>query len=125
MAATSATLDPRTRLLLEAPIVPTLLRLAGPPVVVMVAQAAAGLIETWFVGKLGTDALAGMALVFPIVMLMQMISGGAIGGGANLPPSCSSSARDGGVFRYSMTCGSTLALWIIASVLRDVPQSGL
>ena len=81
MAATSATLDPRTRLLLEAPIVPTLLRLAGPNVVVMVAQAAAGLIETWFVGKLGTNALAGMALVFPIVMLMQMISGGAIGGG--------------------------------------------
>jgi hypothetical protein len=34
-------------------------------VLVMLAQAAAGLIETWFVGKLGTDALAGMALVFP------------------------------------------------------------
>ena len=47
----------------------------------MVAQAASGLIETWFVGKLGTDALAGMALVFPGVMLMQMISGGAMGGG--------------------------------------------
>lgn len=74
-------MDPRTLALLEAPIVPTLLRLAGPNVIVMVAQAAAGLIETWFVGKLGTDALAGMALVFPIVMLMQMISGGAIGGG--------------------------------------------
>lgn len=81
MSATASPLDPRTRLLLEAPILPTLLRLAGPNVVVMVAQAAAGLIETWFVGKLGTDALAGMALVFPIVMLMQMISGGAIGGG--------------------------------------------
>ncbi len=74
-------LDPRTRLLLEAPIVPTLLRLAVPNVLVMVAQAAAGLIETYFVGKLGTDALAGMALVFPIVMLMQMTSAGAMGGG--------------------------------------------
>lgn len=50
-------------------------------VLVMVAQAAVGLIETWFVGKLGTDALAGMALVFPAVMLMQMMSAGAIGGG--------------------------------------------
>lgn len=32
-------------------------------------------------GKLGTDALAGMALVFPIVRLMQMTSAGAMGGG--------------------------------------------
>lgn len=47
----------------------------------MVGQAATGLIETWFVAKLGTDALAGMALVFPTVMLMTMISNGAIGGG--------------------------------------------
>ena len=73
--------DPRTRLLLEAPIGRTLLRLAAPNVVVMVAQAAVGLVETFFVGKLGTDALAGMALVFPIVMFMQMTSAGAMGGG--------------------------------------------
>lgn len=77
----SASLDPRTRLLLEGPIAPTLLRLGAPNVLLMLAQAAAGLIETWFVGKLGTDALAGMALVFPAVMLMQMMSAGAMGGG--------------------------------------------
>lgn len=77
----SAEMDGRTRLLLEAPIVPTLLRLAAPNVLVMLAQAGVGLIETWFVGKLGTDALAGMALVFPVVMLMQMTSAGAMGGG--------------------------------------------
>jgi hypothetical protein len=34
-------------------------------------------------------------------------------------------ARLGGVFRYSTTCGSTPVLRIIASVLREVPQSGL
>lgn len=77
----ATTIDPRTRRLLEAPIVPTLLRLAAPNVLVMIAQASVGLIETYFVGKLGTDALAGMALVFPIVMLMQMTSAGAMGGG--------------------------------------------
>ncbi len=76
-----ATMDPRTRMLLEAPIAPTLLRLGAPNVLVMLAQAAVGLIETYFVGKLGTDALAGMALVFPVVMLMQMTSAGAMGGG--------------------------------------------
>ncbi|RZL86319.1 MAG: MATE family efflux transporter, partial [Variovorax sp.] len=67
MSAPQQALDPRTRMLLEAPIVPTLLKLAAPNVVVMVAQAAVGLIETYFVGQLGLDALAGMALVFPIV----------------------------------------------------------
>ena len=81
LAPLPASTNPRTRMLLEAPIVSTLLRLGAPNVAVMGAQAAAGLIETWFVGKLGTDALAGMALVFPAVMLMQMMSGGAIGGG--------------------------------------------
>jgi putative MATE family efflux protein len=74
-------LDPRTRLLLEGPIVRTLLRLGAPNMLVMVAQASAGLIETYFVGQLGTDALTGMALVFPLVMLMQMTSAGAMGGG--------------------------------------------
>jgi putative MATE family efflux protein len=74
-------MDPRTRLLLEAPIASTLLRLAAPNVLVMLAQSSVGLIETYFVGKLGTDALAGMALVFPVVMLMQMTSAGAMGGG--------------------------------------------
>src|SRR5580693_6288709 len=74
-------MDPRTRALLEAPIVPTLLRLALPNVAVMVVQSAIGLIETWFIAKLGTDALAGMALVFPLLMVIQMISAGAMGGG--------------------------------------------
>src|SRR6202158_4151277 len=73
--------DPRTRLLLEGPITATLLRLAAPNVLVMVGQASVGLIETYFVGKLGTDALAGVALVFPVMMLMQMMSAGAMGGG--------------------------------------------
>ena len=74
-------MDPRTRLLLEAPIARTLLKLGAPNVLVMLSQAAVGLIETYFVGKLGTDALAGMALVFPLVMFMQMTSNGAMGGG--------------------------------------------
>src|ERR1700742_3600172 len=74
-------MDPRTRMLLEAPVGPTILRLALPNVVVMVVQASIGLIETYFVAKLGLDALAGMALVFPLFMLLQMVSAGAMGGG--------------------------------------------
>jgi len=68
-------------MLLEGPIAGTLVRLAAPNVLVMFVQAAVGLIETYFVGKLGTDALAGVTLVFPVLMLMQMMSAGAMGGG--------------------------------------------
>src|SRR6266508_1742621 len=79
--ATTPRFDTRTRVLLEGPIVSTLLRLATPNVLVMFVQASVGLIETYFVARLGTDALAGVALVFPVLMLMQTMSGGAIGGG--------------------------------------------
>jgi putative MATE family efflux protein len=74
-------MNPRTRLLLEGRIIPTLLLLAWPNLLVMLAQASTGLVETWFVSRLGTDALAGMALVFPGFMMMQMLSAGAVGGG--------------------------------------------
>ena len=79
--ATPAAMTPRTRRLLQGAIVPTLLMMAWPNILVMTAQASTGLIETWWVSRLGTDALAGMALVFPGFMMMQMLSAGAIGGG--------------------------------------------
>lgn len=79
--AAPAVMNPRTRRLLQDPILPLLLRLAWPNILIMLAQASSGLIETWWVSQLGTAALAGMALVFPGVMLMGMISGGAMGGG--------------------------------------------
>ena len=80
-AAPGAAHSARTTMLLEAPIVPTLARLALPNLVVMLMQSSVGLTETHFIGRLGTDALAGMALVFPPLMLVQMISAGAVGGG--------------------------------------------
>jgi len=79
--ATTQTMSPRTRQLLQGAIIPTLLAMAWPNILVMTAQASTGLIETWWVSHLGADALTGMALVFPGFMMMQMISGGAMGGG--------------------------------------------
>jgi len=71
----------RRDLFLGGPIGATLFLLSWPNVLVNLAQASTGLVETWWLSYLGTDALAGMAIVFPVVMLMQMMSGGAIGGG--------------------------------------------
>jgi len=84
---TSATqavpISPRTRSLLEAPLAPTLLRLAAPNVLVMVVQAVVTAMDAVFVGWLGTGALAGVSLVFPLVMLMQTMSAGGMGGGVS------------------------------------------
>ena len=67
--------------MLTAPILPTLVRLSLPNMMAMLAMALVTIAETAFVGTLGTPPLAGLALVFPLVMLQQMMSGGAIGGG--------------------------------------------
>jgi putative MATE family efflux protein len=67
--------------LLTAPILPTLLRLGWPTIVVLIVQTLVGVAETYYVSYLGTAALAGVTLVFPISMLMAMMSNGGIGGG--------------------------------------------
>jgi putative MATE family efflux protein len=69
--------------MLEAPIVPALLRLAAPGVILVIFQSAVSIADTYFIGRLGTEPLAGVALVFPLVMLLQMLSAGAMGGGVS------------------------------------------
>jgi len=58
-----------------------MLRLALPTIAVLIVQTLVGVIETYFVSFLGTEALAGVALVFPLLMLMLMMSNGGFGGG--------------------------------------------
>lgn len=105
-------MDPRTKVLIEAPITATLLRLAVPNLVTTVVQASTGLIEIYFIGKLGTDALAGVALVFPGVMLMQMMSAGAMGGGVS-----SAIARALGAGRREDADATILHALVIAACL--------
>ena len=70
----------RTRMLLEAPIVPTILRLAAPNVLNLLAFVGLITFDGLFVGRLGPDALAGISLVFPWVMLMQHGAASGMGG---------------------------------------------
>ena len=60
---------------------PTLLRLAAPTVALMLLQGVIAAGEAAFVGRLGSHALAGVSLSFPLVMLMTTLSAGAYGGG--------------------------------------------
>jgi putative MATE family efflux protein len=73
----------RTDALLSAPIVPTVLRLSAPGVLLVAFQTMVSVGDTYFVGRLGTEPLAGLALVFPLIMLLQMTSAGAMGGGVS------------------------------------------
>src|SRR6267142_7207528 len=69
------------RLLLEGPIVSTLLGLAVPNVVVnVVLIAVTASVDAHFVGQLDPSALAGLSLVFPLLMLMQQVANSSMGG---------------------------------------------
>ena len=72
-----------TQRLLDAPILPTLARLATPAALLALFQIGVSIADTHFVGRLGTAPLAGLALVFPLMMLLQMTSAGAMGGGVS------------------------------------------
>ncbi|MBR0718368.1 MATE family efflux transporter [Bradyrhizobium liaoningense] len=66
--------------LLDGPILRTLLSLAWPNVIGLSAGTCVVIAETSYIGRLGVEALAAMALVFPCVILMMTMSGGAMGG---------------------------------------------
>ena len=74
---------PATNPLLDGPILSTLLRLSWPNVVALSAGTCVVIAETSYIGRLGTESLAAMALVFPFVILMMTMSGGAMGGGVS------------------------------------------
>ena len=73
----------RTKMLLEAPILSTLLRLAAPNVLNLLAIIGMVTFDAIFIGKLGPQALAGVSLVFPWVMFVQHAAASGMGGGVS------------------------------------------
>src|SRR5712672_342167 len=67
--------------LLDGPILRTLIWLAWPNVIALSAGTCVVIAETSYIGRLGVESLAAMALVFPFVILTMTMSGGAMGGG--------------------------------------------
>jgi Na+-driven multidrug efflux pump len=107
---------------LDGPIMPTLLRLALPTVVVLVVQTLVGVAETYFISFLGTEALAGATLVFPVLMLMQMMSNGGIGGGVSSAVARALGANrhadaDGLVWHSVVLAGAFGAVFSVAAIL--------
>ena len=70
----------RTQQMLQGSLLPTLLRRATPNVIGLFAMTVVIGYDGYILGRLGADALAGIALVFPLSMLMMQMSAGGIGG---------------------------------------------
>jgi putative MATE family efflux protein len=68
--------------------------------------------EAYFLGWLGADALAGVSLAFPLIMLMQTMSAGGMGGGVS-----SAVARALGAGRRSDANALVLHALVIATVM--------
>ena len=73
----------RTKLLLEGPIFTTLLRLAAPNILNLIAFVAVITFDGFFLGRIGTDALAGASLAFPWIMLVLQTTNSGLGNGVS------------------------------------------
>ena len=82
-AAASPAQAPTGNPLVDGPLLSTLTRLAIPNTIALVMAVLVAIAETFYVGRLGIVPLAAMALVFPFVMLMGMLSNGAMGSGVS------------------------------------------
>ncbi|MDH4385715.1 MAG: MATE family efflux transporter [Caulobacter sp.] len=80
--------------LLTAPVASTLAKLAAPNLLGMMATTAVSIAETAYIGRLGAEPLAAAALVLPMIMLMGMMSAGAMGGGVSAAVSRAIGAGD-------------------------------
>jgi MATE family, multidrug efflux pump len=121
--------------LISQPILPTLMRLTLPNLAAMLVTALVAICETAYVGILGTTELAAIALAFPMVMLMQMLSAGAMGGGVSSAISralgADDEARAEALARHAVAigaiaglCFSVLFLAFGSSVLSALGGSG-
>ena len=81
--AASSAVAARTKMLLEGPILPTLLRLAAPNVLNLLAFAGVITFDGFFLGRIGTNALAGASLAFPWVMMVLQTTNGGMGSGVS------------------------------------------
>ncbi len=108
--------------LLTAPVAGTLARLAGPNLLGMMATTAVAIAETAYIGRLGAEPLAAAALVLPLIMLMGMMSAGAMGGGTSSAISRALGGRDlaraEALARHAMVIG--LVLGLLFTVLLSV-----
>src|SRR5690606_16326847 len=98
--------------ILSSPPLRTMARLVPPSVASTLVQSMILLVEAYWLGALGTRALAAVALVFPAYMLANMLASGAIGGAVS-----GALARALGAGRPDRAQEVVNAAWMIAFVV--------
>jgi putative MATE family efflux protein len=113
-AITSEDLAPRTRLLLGAPVLATLLRLSAPNLAEALARVTFLTADAVFVSWLGGDALAAVSIVFPLLLIFQTST--ASGFGAGVSASIGHALGAGDRARAARLAGTAVALALLASL---------
>ncbi len=75
---------PRSEIMGRAPIWGLLLRFSGPAVVSMMVASSYNIVDAIFVGRLGSEALAALAVAFPLMLIFMAIGMGTGMGSASL-----------------------------------------
>lgn len=109
--------------MLDAPIAPLLARMGWPSMLMMRVQSSTGLVETWFLAKPGTQVLAGVAVVVPVLMLMQNMSQGAMGdsisSSAARAPGAGNTALANQFARHAVTLSALIGVAFLRSSCRS------
>ena len=108
---------------IDAPLGRTLFHLSAPSVIALAVQTGVSVAEVWYVGQLGTSALAGLALAYPMYMLVTMISAGTAGGVVAGAVARALGAGDQG--RADILAWNSLVFAVIAAVAFAVLFLGL
>lgn len=102
--------------LTEGNPVKTILALTGPMMVGMIGMVIFNLVDTWYVGRLGTTALAAMSFTLPVVMLQGSIAMG-LGVGASAVIARAIGAGDRGRVKRLTTDSLFLSLVIVVALV--------
>ncbi|MBN9087427.1 MAG: MATE family efflux transporter [Reyranella sp.] len=108
-------LSARTQRLLEAPVLPLLLTLAAPNIGEAAARITFLTADALFVSWLGSDALAGVAVVFPLFLVLQTATASGIGSGVSSAIGRALGAGDPA--RAQSLAGVGLAIALVGAVL--------
>lgn len=102
------------RKLTEGPVVPALIAISLPIMFSNMLQTAYQLIDTFWVGRLGSDAVAAVSFSFPIVFLLISLGAGLAIAGSIL---VAQNAGKGDDARVDYISGQTLAFLAIVSIV--------
>lgn len=111
--------------LTHGPVSARLAGLAGPMLFGIAAVISMQLVDTYFVGRLGTDALAALSFAFPVMLTLTSVSIGLAAGAASVVSRATGGGEEDRVRRHAtdalLLAGAVIALVVMAGLLTVGP----